>query len=166
MFLATIDIQNWMPKIFKDTFFQEFKARYQISRSKLVCNFIFIISWLPPPLLWIFVDLDFVFLWSSETSKYLAWPLSSTCPNWLATVSGSELFLRVVEEAKTSCLSGVCPQGYPDLYCSFGIVSSGQKLLTCSPRTRLTDRRFRMRTTSDHGCKICGLQSRIQDEPK
>ena len=37
-FLMTIDIQNSMPKILKDTFFQEFKARYQISKSKLVCN--------------------------------------------------------------------------------------------------------------------------------
>ena len=69
-FLMTIDIQNSMPKILKDTFFQEFKARYQISKSKLVCNFIYIILWLSPSLLRIFLD---VFLYFYGRQKPEAW---------------------------------------------------------------------------------------------
>ena len=61
-------------KILKDTFFQEFKARYQISR--LVCNFIFIILWLSKSILRIFLNLDLVFLWLSETCSLEVWTAS------------------------------------------------------------------------------------------
>ena len=44
-----------MPKILKDTYFQEFKARYQFSKSKLVCKFNFkLFLTLPVPSLNIF----------------------------------------------------------------------------------------------------------------
>ena len=48
-----------MPQNIKRHLFQEFKAKYQTSKWKLFCNFIFILLWLSPSLLRIFIGFWF-----------------------------------------------------------------------------------------------------------